>query len=359
MRRIVVAMDKKILFTGDFFFDYDEPRDDISKIGKWIRDNGYLTVVNLEGPLAVPAKEHAEKKRGPNLAASGTAALILEELNTAGVTLANNHMMDYGEYGLKSTLSILDDKGIKHTGAGVTLEEALKPFVIDTGTVKTAFLSFGWDVEETRYASGHSAGCAPRDKDVILREVRAAKKMYDRVVVCMHWGFEFNRYPMPYDTDLAHATIDAGADLIIGNHPHCVQPYEEYHGKTIFYSLGNFYFGSKRDMFTKVFPERITNQPDYGILVIYEPGSGMTDTRLIVYSRDEKVSGLSDDGKEEILHVLPELEEREYLKTVRRSRNNSTPVLTADEKKNAVKIKALYTVYSLKKAFRTVIPRHR
>ena len=186
--------------------------------------------------------------------------------------------------------SILADKAIKHAGAGVTLEEALKPFVIDTGTIKTAFLSFGWDVEETRYASGHSADCAPRDKDVILREVRAAKKMYDRVVVCMHWGFEFNRYPMPYDIDLAHATIDAGADLIIGNHPHCVQPYEEYHGKTIFYSLGNFYFGSKRDMFTKVFPERITNQPDYGILVIYEPGSGMTDTRLIVYSRDENIS---------------------------------------------------------------------
>ena len=354
---MIRVTDKKILFTGDFFYDYDDVRDDVINIGKWIRENDYMTVVNLEGPLAVPAPEHAVEKRGPNLAASGTAAMILKELNTAGASLANNHMMDYGEYGLKSTISILDDKEIKHTGAGLTLEEALTPFVIDTGSVKTGVLSFGWDVEETRYASVRGAGCAPRDKDVIIRAVRDAKEMYDRVVVCMHWGFEFNRYPMPYDIDLAHALIDAGADLIIGSHPHCVQPYEEYRGKMIFYSLGNFYFGSKRDMFTKVFEEKITNQPDHGIMVIYEPMSGTTDTKLIVYSREEKVSRLSETGKEEILQALPGLEEKEYLKAARKARNNSTPVLTADEKKNARKIKALYTLYALKKAFRTVIPR--
>ncbi len=352
-------MSEQLLFTGDFRFDYEEIPKDISEIGRWIRDNNYMTVLNLEGPIAVPVQQYAVEKRGPNLTGSKASAGALLELNTVGVSLANNHMMDYGEYGLRSTVRVLDDIGIRHTGAGFDLDEALTPFTIDIGGMKVAFLSFGWDVEETRYAAEADAGCAPRDKDLIIRAVRDSKDKYERVVVCLHWGFEFNRYPMPYDIDLAHAVIDAGADLIIGNHPHCVQPYEEYHGKLIFYSLGNFYFGSKRDMFTKAFPEKITNQSDYGVVVIYDPVSEKTDTRLIVYLRESSESRISDTGKDEILYALPRLDEKKYLKVVYKARNNSTPVLTTDSRKNDRKIRRLYAVYALKKALRTIIPKRR
>ena len=347
----------KILFTGDFFFDYNTIPADISRIGNWIRENKFKTIMNLEGSISDPDPQYAIEKRGPNLASSQAAALVLKELNTVGVSLANNHMMDYGEYGLKSTLSVLDKNDIKHTGAGLTLDEALIPFTIDTGNIKIGVLAFGWDVEETRYASEKSAGCAPRKKDIIVKAVSDAKEYCDRVVVCMHWGFEFNRYPMPYDTDLAHSLIDAGADLIIGSHPHCVQPYEVYKGKTIYYSLGNFYFGSKRGMFTKKFNEKIANQPDYGIIVIYDPVSEKTDTRLIVYSRKENESAISDTGKEDILYPLPALSEKEYYKSAYKARNNSTPMLTANDKINEFLIRKLYTVYSIKKAVRKLIPK--
>ena len=346
---------EQLLFTGDLSFDYDEVPSDLADIGSWIHKSGFKTIVNLEGPVVDPDPEHAIQKRGPNLSLSKTTVEVLNELNTVGVSLANNHMMDYGEYGLNSTIAYLDDNGIKHSGAGHTLDEALIPFVIDAGGLKVAVLSFGWDVEETRYATDTSAGCAPRNKEMILGAVYKAREKYDRIIVCIHWGFEFNRYPMPYDIDLAHAMIDAGADLIIGNHPHCVQPYEEYHNKTIFYSLGNFYFGSKRGMFTRQFKEKIKNQPDYGLIVIYDPVTEETRTHMIVYSREIDKSSMDDSKMDDILNVLPKLNEKEYLKVSRKARNNSTPVLTTDEERNKRLIRNLYSFYDFKKKVRRII----
>lgn len=110
-------MNKKILFLGDLFYDFNFIPDDIERLAKWIQENNLITILNLESPIG-KGDGTAIKKRGPNLASNLLVVDVLKKLNVVGVCLANNHMMDYGEKALKDTISALDVSGIAHTGAG-------------------------------------------------------------------------------------------------------------------------------------------------------------------------------------------------------------------------------------------------
>lgn len=139
---------------------------------------------------------------------------------------------------------------------------------------------------------GSAPRCALRDPEVVLSAIGEAKEKCDLVVVCIHWGFEYNRLPMPLDIDLAHKAIDAGADLIIGHHPHCVQPKEIFKEKPIYYSLGNFYFSRRRSRFTKKFDEPVPNQSDYRCMVLYNAGTGSCEESLICYDHENDCSSI-------------------------------------------------------------------
>jgi poly-gamma-glutamate capsule biosynthesis protein CapA/YwtB (metallophosphatase superfamily) len=160
----------KLLFLGDFFYDYDTISKDREEIAKWINENEYSVILNLEGSLSNKGKKI--KKRGPNLSHSPITIKVLKKLNVVGVCLANNHMLDYGEGGLKETLDLLEDNHIPHTGAGMNLTEALQPMAIEVGGQKIIVQNFGWDVEETVYATEKSGGCAPRDEGLIIKRTR-------------------------------------------------------------------------------------------------------------------------------------------------------------------------------------------
>lgn len=175
---------------------------------------------------------------------------ILKEMGVDIVSLANNHALDFGMDALLDTFSTLEDAGINYVGAGNNLERATSPVFYTLGGKKIAFLAasrvvFAMDW----YASETSPGMiGTYDPSLILDSIREAEAGSDFVVIYLHWGVERTDYPVEYQKELAMQYIDAGADAVIGCHPHVMQGLEFYKGKPIAYSLGNYWFNaSKRE----------------------------------------------------------------------------------------------------------------
>ncbi len=177
-------------------------------------------------------------------------------LNTLGVDvagLANNHAFDWGEDALMDTLDTLQGAGIATVGAGANLEEASEPFyftqdgctiaiVAATAVEKVGDREYGM----TRAATEDAAGVfSTIDPAACLEAIEEAEANSDFVFVYVHWGTEMTTEIDPEQRELAQAYIDAGADAVVGNHPHVLQGFEYYNGKPILYSLGNFWFNSK------------------------------------------------------------------------------------------------------------------
>lgn len=172
---------------------------------------------------------------------------VVGELKRAGFTvfsLANNHTPNFGAKGLLDTLTYLNRVGLKFAGAGRNRDVAYAPALIEQKGIRFAFLAFNdTDVVPVSYgATEGRAGTAFMDIPRMKTAVEKAKRLTDIVIVSMHSGTEYQLRPNTRQKIFAHAAIDAGADLIIGHHPHVVQPVEKYKGKYILYSLGNFVF---------------------------------------------------------------------------------------------------------------------
>ena len=198
-----------------------------------------LAFANLEGPAPVNARYHT----------SGTAfsfdQRLLAGVARAGfdwVSLANNHIDDAGSKGVLETITALDRLGIGHGGAGRNATAARAPSLFVVGGVKVAVL--GRDAIASPYWAGATTvGSAGLVRDQVVADIRAAKAAgADVVIVYPHWGVEYHATPTAGQRALAKAMIDAGADLIIGNHVHWAAAMEVYKGKPIWYGLGNFVF---------------------------------------------------------------------------------------------------------------------
>jgi poly-gamma-glutamate capsule biosynthesis protein CapA/YwtB (metallophosphatase superfamily) len=172
---------------------------------------------------------------------------FLSVLRDAGVDLvniANNHVFDYGEPGFFDTIAALDSTGIPYIGAGIDEGRAHTPFVAVLHGRRFAFLGY-YRGEEAPPARGNLPGVAERSLRLIGRDIRDARTRLraDHVIVSLHWGVEKAETPERWQRRVAHAIIDAGADVIIGHHPHVLQGIERYRKGLIAYSLGNLIFG--------------------------------------------------------------------------------------------------------------------
>ncbi|KUO72512.1 MAG: hypothetical protein APF77_12065 [Clostridia bacterium BRH_c25] len=201
------------------------------------------------------------------------------ELNVAALkgagfdllSLANNHTMDQGREGLTDTIKVLESYGIKTVGAGMSRSEARKPVFIEKGKTRIGFLGYSDFPPEGYMYDEDKADVARADMKSLGEEAKAAREQCDFLVVSFHWGKEFDRYPGDRQREMAHTAIENGADLVIGHHPHVLQSVEEYKGKLIFYSLGNF-----------VFDRQLPGGTDESVIIdITVDRGGWKETRII------------------------------------------------------------------------------
>lgn len=162
------------------------------------------------------------------------------------VTLANNHSMDFGADALKDSFSTLSAAGIAYVGAGNNLEEARNIHYVKENGKTLAFLAASRVIPVPDWnATSNKAGMLTTyDPALLLEDIKTAKENSDYVIVYLHWGIEREEKPKDYQRSLARQYIDAGADMVIGSHPHVLQGVEYYNGKPIIYSLGNYIFYS-------------------------------------------------------------------------------------------------------------------
>ncbi len=175
-------------------------------------------------------------------------AEILKKIGVDYVSLANNHVFDYGEDAFFDTLDTLDKYGIDHSGAGKNANEAQKPFYYVINGRKIAYISATRAEKNvlTPEATDIQSGVFRcYDNTRLLEVIEETKQSCDYVILLIHWGTEYSAKLEGVQKDTAHEYIDAGADLIVGTHAHQLQGIEFYKGKAIFYNLGNFWFNAK------------------------------------------------------------------------------------------------------------------
>ena len=205
-----------------------------------------LTCVNLEFCMSDRGMPMEGKKY--TFRAKPERVEILKELGVDLANLANNHIYDYGTDAFLDTLDILDAGGIAHAGAGKNAVEAEEPFYaeIDGRTVAVVSATRAEKYILTPEADEDNPGVFRcYDMAKVLQKVQETKEKADFVIAYIHWGTEYSETLETAQTEGARELIDAGADVVLGAHPHCLQGMEYYNGKPILYSLGNYWFNEK------------------------------------------------------------------------------------------------------------------
>jgi poly-gamma-glutamate synthesis protein (capsule biosynthesis protein) len=210
-----------------------EPTFPFSEVAFKLKE-GDVVFGNLE---AVLSNRGIDSKRLSSVSLRATpeavAGLTYASFNI--LSLANNHILEHGEDAVSETMAVLSRHDIKYVGVNTDVTKDREPLIADAKGIKIAFLAYCLVSDKTAYISIN-------DPEEICFDVRKAKPQADIVVVSLHWGNEFMEKPSPSQIRLAHQIIDAGADVILGHHPHVLQGVESYKGAIIAYSLGNFIF---------------------------------------------------------------------------------------------------------------------
>jgi len=200
-----------------------------------------LTFANLECPLST-VEGHAQPGGSLSFCADPGTVQALADAGVDAVSLANNHSLDAGREGASDTIRTLEANHVAYAGAhpkGAASEEVTYLRVDDT---TVAFLAY------TDLPFEHGSMCrVDPDMQNVLAKVREARNQADVVVVSYHWGEEYQAEPTARQKALGHATIDAGADIILGHHPHVMSGLEQYGNGLIVYSMGNFVFDQRDD----------------------------------------------------------------------------------------------------------------
>lgn len=197
-----------------------------------------INFVNME--CALTGRESPIQKLGPVIGAPTGVANVMKRIGVNYCGLSNNHFFDHGIAGAKSGLQALKDAGIAVTGFGENYEDSRKDLVIEKDGERIVIIAVC--EHEYTYALDDRMGSRPFCPFDTLEDIREAKKDADRVIVIYHGGKEMCRYPSPRLLKACRAMVKAGADVVLGQHSHCISCYEQYEGGHILYGQGNFHF---------------------------------------------------------------------------------------------------------------------
>ena len=203
-------------YGGEYFFDNVRS----------IFENDDITFINLEGPIT--DRDTTVDKKFP-ISCRTEHISVLNNSSIEVCSLANNHSLDCGKLGLEDTINILDEHNIGYCGNGNVYRTTIENVNI------TCLAYNGWSATDELIAS--------ISKDIAYEKENGAHI----VCVMFHWGIEREHYSNETQHKIAHSAIDAGADIVVGGHPHVIQGIEQYNNKTIVYSLGNFTFGANKN----------------------------------------------------------------------------------------------------------------
>lgn len=248
----------RIAFLGDISFNdhyndlYQRGENPFDEIGAFLKQNDYI-VGNLECMAKGDKGENLLK--APRLKTNIETLNYLNDIGVNVVELAHNHVFDNLKDGFKKTINFLDKNKIQYLGASDKKGEEKEPLILEQDGISVCLLNYV--TKDTNPNLPKDADVYPNwfDEERIIQEIQKYKQKYNYVFLLLHWGgrMEGSKYPDWHQPQQAKRLIDAGADMIIGNHSHTIQPYEIYKGKYIFYSLGNFCFSAV------VFEGRVTN----------------------------------------------------------------------------------------------------
>ena len=268
----------QLLFVGDLMFDRGiryyanqggSNKFIFDKIHKTLANND-LVIANLEGPIT-----------GNKSVSSGTIpgstnnyyftfdpswAKTLADENIKLVSLGNNHILNFGRKGLESTKNYLAEAGVDYFGS----PDYPKSVTSKINGINIAFINY------------NEFSAVPTEAEGTVEEIQKAKGFSDIIILYCHWGSEYQLTASDSKIDLAHQFVDAGADLVIGSHPHVIQQSEEYNGKKIYYSLGNFVFDQyfsedvRKGLGVEVKINKNTKQLEFKELNFYLDSNGQT-----------------------------------------------------------------------------------
>ncbi|MHB1394776.1 MAG: CapA family protein [Clostridia bacterium] len=238
-------------FVGDMMFDKSVAGFIKSKGEDYVFE-GYekhfkssdIVFGNLE--TALTSKGQPIKDKEYTFRSNPKLAPYLKKYNFTALSVANNHIMDFGPAALTDTMKLLKENGISYGGGGYNKQEASNGVVIEKKGYKIGFIAFTKVTPSVDWYAGAKKpgiiGAYKAHEVEVLEAVKNLNEKCDLLVVSLHWGKERLIAVRKEETELAHKLIDSGADVIAGHHPHVVQAIEMYKDKPIFYSLGNFFF---------------------------------------------------------------------------------------------------------------------
>lgn len=253
-----------LVFTGDIGFDrymYGQ-WDDEELLSQEVLDflhSADHVIANVEGPIAAVPQNTTQSGVQQLLHTMDPAVTkVLDKMHADIWNICNNHIMDAGEAGMAGTLKEAQKNGVKTIGAGMNIQQAMAPVIIDEAGGIGLF-GVGYQ-RACRAAGAEKAGCYSwSDLEAIQNTINDIKKVCRWCVVVAHAGEEFTPLPSPYTRERYHKYLDMGADIVVAHHPHVPMNYETVGDKVIFYSLGNFIFDTDY--------QRAQYNTDIGLLV--------------------------------------------------------------------------------------------
>lgn len=268
-------------------FTQGSPDEILGPCAPWAR-SADLFVANLECPIILEPTPIA--KTGPVLGTPASSARCLRSLGLHAMGLANNHIMDHGPAGLRSTLQACAAEGIATFGAGPNLAEAMRPLLLEVKGLRVGIL--GLAEREWSLAGPAAPGANPLDPIQFVRSMKEWRGRMDLLVVLLHGGSEGYPLPSPDLQKTCRFLVEEGANVVACQHSHCVGSYETYQDQLIVYGQGNFIF------------DHPSHRHPEGLLIALDVATdGTTSYELVPFTQGTGTAGLA---------ALPEAAEAEF-----------------------------------------------